>query len=193
MQKVLNTMLLAVLLVCLSGCGRTDRQQDAVFLEEQTDSAEEAPDDEEPGVWYVEINGAVKKPGVYPVKEGCRIFEVVELAGGFTKNACLLSVNQAEAVKDEQQIYVYTKKEWKHQREQEDSKTEPEEDGKVNLNTADRENLMTLPGIGSAKADAIVAYREQKGLFQKPEDIMKVTGIKEGVFRRIEEFICVTK
>lgn len=192
MQKVLNTILLAVLLVCLPGCGRTAEQQDAVFQEEQTEAKAEPVPEETPEVWYVEINGAVKKPGVYPVKEGCRIFEVVGLAGGFTKNACLLSVNQAEAVKDEQQIYVYTKKEWKH-REEAAGKEQPEEDTKVNLNTADREKLMTLPGIGASKADAIVAYREQEGLFQQPEDVMKVTGIKAGVFHRIEEFICVTK
>ena len=63
--------------------------------------------------------------------------------------------------------------------------------GKVNINSADRQTLMTLPGIGQSKADKIIAYREANGGFSSIEDIMLVGGIKEGMFNKIKESICV--
>lgn len=64
-------------------------------------------------------------------------------------------------------------------------------DGLVDINTADAAELMTLPGIGQTRADAIVAYRQQNGKFQSIEDIMKVDGIKEGSFAKLKDRICV--
>ena len=64
-------------------------------------------------------------------------------------------------------------------------------DGKVDINTAEKNELMTLPGIGEAKADAIVRYREEHGTFQKIEDLMEVEGIKEGVFQKVKDQIKV--
>ena len=61
----------------------------------------------------------------------------------------------------------------------------------MNINTADSAQLMTLPGIGQTRADAIIAYRESRGDFQKIEDIMKVSGIKEGAFNKIRDRITV--
>ena len=62
---------------------------------------------------------------------------------------------------------------------------------KVNINTASVEELMQLPGIGEAKAKMILDYRTQNGAFQKVEDIMKISGIKEGVYNKIKENITV--
>ena len=66
-----------------------------------------------------------------------------------------------------------------------------EQENKINLNTASKEQLMTLSGVGSAKADAIIAYRKEQGGFQSIEDIMKIEGIKEGVFKKIKDKITV--
>ena len=66
-----------------------------------------------------------------------------------------------------------------------------EQEHKINLNTASKEQLMTLSGVGSAKADAIIAYRKEQGGFQSIEDIMKIEGIKEGVFKKIKDKITV--
>ena len=64
-------------------------------------------------------------------------------------------------------------------------------DGKIDLNTAGKEELMNLPGIGEQKAEAILSYREAKGGFQQIEELMEIPGIKEGVFRKIEERVIV--
>ena len=63
--------------------------------------------------------------------------------------------------------------------------------GLVNLNTASKEQLMTLPGIGEAKADAIIRYRTETGLFASTEDVMNISGIKNSVFNRIKDRITV--
>ncbi len=61
----------------------------------------------------------------------------------------------------------------------------------ININTASREELMTLPGIGDAKADSIISYRNENGRFNSIEDIMKISGIKEGAFEKIKSYITV--
>ena len=68
---------------------------------------------------------------------------------------------------------------------------EKEDDGRVDLNTADIQELMGIPGIGEAKAKSIIAYREQNGSFQSAEDVMKITGIKEGLYSRMKDYITV--
>ena len=62
---------------------------------------------------------------------------------------------------------------------------------KVNINIASREELMTLTGIGQARADDIIRYRQEHGSFKRIEDIMKVSGIKEAAFQKIKDSITV--
>lgn len=136
---------------------------------------------------YVYICGAVKNPDVYPLSEGSRIKDAVEKAGGFSENADQIRINLAERVVDGQQIYIPKKGEEvdNQQTEGESSQT------KLDLNTATREQLMTLPGIGESKADAILSYREEHGSFQKTEDLKKISGIKDGVFQKLKDLIMV--
>lgn len=101
------------------------------------------------------------------------MIEVVEKAGGFTKDAVTAEINQAELVEDGTQLAIASQKDFK---EKDGQQAEQTETGKVNLNTAAKEQLMTLTGIGEAKAIAIIAYREEKGKFQKPEDLMNIPG-----------------
>lgn len=150
------------------------------------------------GICYVYLCGAVAHPGVYEVPSGSRIYEVIQLAGGLTAEASAASVNQAETVSDGQMIFLPTVEEaeagvgtdarnvWGG------TVGEPAEtDGRVNLNTATGEELMTLPGIGQSKADDILAYRNESGGFSSIEEIMNVTGIKEGLYNRIKDNIRV--
>ena len=67
------------------------------------------------------------------------------------------------------------------------------QDGLIDINTASKEELMTLHGIGQAKAADIIAYRESSGGFQTPEEIMNVNGIGEGVYARIQDKIKVIR
>ena len=146
---------------------------------------------------YVHICGEVNEPGVYELKEDARVIDAIEAAKGLTKAASQQSVNQAEKLEDSEQIYIPSIKEVKEDVNQtvksseSNSSINNEGNNKVNINTASQEELTTLPGIGVAKAQKIIAYRQQNGSFSKIEDIMKISGIKEGLFNKISENITV--
>lgn len=142
---------------------------------------------------YVQVSGAVVTPGVYKLPEGSRVFEAVELAGGTTEDADVSTLNQALVLSDGQMVYVYAVGEQRTGQETGSSLGaygEPD-DGRINLNTATVEELMTLPGIGQSKAESIVSWREENGAFGSVEDILNITGIKEGVFSKIKDHIKV--
>ena len=148
----------------------------------------------------VHIIGAVTYPGVYELEEGCRVAQAIEVAGGYTEQACGTWLNQARVLSDGEQIYVPTTDEvakWQSAGEVEapieESATSDasKKDSKVNINKATVEELMNLPGIGESKAKSIVDYREKNGKFARIEDLMLVPGIKEGVYNQIKDFIHV--
>ena len=146
---------------------------------------------------YVHICGEVNEPGVYELKEDARVIDAIEAAKGLTQAASQQSVNQAEKLEDSEQIYVPSIKEVKDNVNQSVKSSDSNSsinnagNGKININTASQEELTTLPGIGVAKAQKIIAYRQQNGSFLKIEDIMKISGIKEGLFNKISENITV--
>lgn len=146
--------------------------------------------------FVVHVCGEVANPGIYELPAGSRIYEAVKAAGGFTENAEEESVNLASPIEDGVQIRIYSKDE---------AETlaagaapfdgfEASGEGKepvVNLNTATKEELMTLSGIGESRAEDIIRYREENGGFQNIEDIMKVSGIKDAAFQKIKDRITV--
>lgn len=147
----------------------------------------------------VYVCGAVVKPGVYSLIEGSRLVDAVNVAGGFTEDAWQEGINLARTVVDAEQIYVPTKEERLLGTmevsgivtETQNLGVSSNENGKINLNTATKEQLMELPGIGEAKATSIIHYRQQNGAFSCIEDIMNISGIKESIFDRIKDFITV--
>lgn len=128
---------------------------------------------------YVYVCGHVEKPGVYQLSADARICDALELAGGVTKEGRPEALNQAEHMTDGQTLYVPGM-------EEETGEPVLEDDGLVNINQADREALMTLPGIGESKAEVIIQYREEHGEFKSIEELMEIPGIKEGVFNKIK-------
>ncbi|MCH5268855.1 MAG: helix-hairpin-helix domain-containing protein [Lachnospiraceae bacterium] len=199
---------LCVVLIVSGGIwytGRTvNKSYPASFSEESgiddnktdTEASQQASADtlSESGEMAVYICGAVKHPGVYRFSGDARVCDVVEAAGGLTKKADSSAVNQARHIQDGEQIQIPAKQESSAAKKSSEADTGLEaasSGGKLNINTAGKEELMTLPGIGEAKAAAIIAYREEHGLFQKPEDIMKISGIKNGVYQKICEKITV--
>ncbi len=147
---------------------------------------------------YVYTCGEVANPGVYELSEDSRIYEAVDAAGGFTENAARESINLASKVSDGMQITIYNKEEaaslpaggtsaGKNSGQDQMSGSS----SLVNLNTATKEELMTLKGIGESKAEDIIRYREKSGGFKKIEDIMKISGIKEAGFQKIKDSITV--
>ena len=176
---------------------------------------------EAPEKIFVDVCGAVVKPGVYGMEPDSRVFQAIEAAGGFLPEAAGAYINQAQALSDGQQIYVPTEEEIAEQGAgfpgngsvgtgspgdvgngsnsgsgtsggtSADPGGSAGADGKVNLNTADAAALQTLIGIGESKASAILAYREEHGRFNSIEDIMNVPGIKESTFSKIKDKIAV--
>lgn len=149
--------------------------------------------------YSVYVCGAVMEAGVYQLAEGSRICDALVAAGGMTEDAMETYLNQAELLVDGQMIYVPTQEEAENQDWTSTTSAgastgastgeNQESSGLVNINTASKEELMTLTGIGEAKAESIIDYRETNGFFSSIEDIQNITGIKEGVFTQIEDEI----
>lgn len=163
------------------------------MLSEETSAAEsvsstaEMPVTETEAVIRVHVCGAVQQEGVYELPAGSRYEQAIQAAGGFSELADRSALNLAAVVSDGEQIRVLTKEEAQACR----ASAEEVSDGRININTASREELMSLPGIGEARAEAIIAYREEHGAFQSIEDIMQVSGIKEGAFEKLKAKIKV--
>lgn len=139
---------------------------------------------------YIHICGEVKDPGVYTFQKEPRVIDVVQKAGGLTKKAKQDCVNMAQIVADGTQL-VIAAKETKNRHAASGSQEPQSDSGRVNINTASKEELMTLSGIGESKARQILSYRESSGKFSKIEDIMNISGIKQGVFNKIKDYITV--
>lgn len=139
---------------------------------------------------YVDVGGQVKNPGVYAVKEGTRVFEVIEKAGGLTENAFVEQVNQAETVTDGQKIVIPSSEDVQ-QSLLPGSLSGKDESGLININSADSDTLQEIPGVGPATAEKIIAYRNENGSFSSIEDLKNVSGIGEKTFEKMKDKITV--
>lgn len=176
------------------------------------DNQEELQSDTLPVEIYVHICGAVKEPGVYALVTGSRLYEGIEAAGGFREDACEDFLNLALPMQDGQRIVIPTVEEakaakedaayqeaWLSQASETGADAGPgnaggsssQSGGRININTATEQELGSISGIGTGKAAAIIQYREENGSFASIEDIMKVSGIKEGTFEKIKDKITV--
>ena len=204
LKKIFVSIFVCLLITACAG--KSDTISIDAGMDEEVQQGETSPDEEdEKGSdgqqtlnseeeIYVYVCGWVKRSGVYKLPQGTRVCDAVDAAGGFKGKASRDGVNLAEALSDGQQIYIPSVDEVSSDPEAGSAGTgmsSGTESGKVNINTAPREELMTLTGIGEAKADAIISYREQTGAFSSIEDIMNISGIKEGVFSRIKDDITV--
>ncbi|NCC54568.1 MAG: ComEA family DNA-binding protein [Erysipelotrichia bacterium] len=124
----------------------------------------------------VEIKGAIKNPASYELNYQSKIKDLIAKAGGVLENADLSALNMNADLHDKDVIVIQT------------IETEKR---KVSINSASLEELTTLNGIGSATAQKIIDYRTQVRSFQTLEDIMQVKGIKEGLFAKIKDQICL--
>ena len=199
-MKKMKAAWLPILAAALVSAGCSDKDGESleelsVSAESETEKEGAVPQEEqEPAeTVYVYVCGAVNAPGVYELKKDARVFEAITLAGGMTAEAAPEAVSQARTVADGEQIYVPTVREVQMQGSGvEDIVTgNADVSGKININTAGKEELMTLTGIGEAKAQSILDYREEHGKFGSIEDLMLIEGIKEGVFNKIKEDITI--
>lgn len=136
----------------------------------------------------VYITGEVKSPGVYYVEEGARLDNLLDICGGVTDQADIEKLNLAQKLSDGEKITILKKEEDLSLEETESEILEEEE--KININEASKEELMSLDGIGEATANKIIEYRKENE-FLIIEDIMNVSGIGEAKFDNIKDDICV--
>ena len=153
----------------------------------QTDSASGTGESAEQQTILVYVCGAVVNPGVVELPVDSRAADALEVAGGMLEEAQPDYVNLAAKLEDAQKLYFPTKDEAEELLQEEIATAS----GLVNINTANIEQLCTLPGIGEARARDIVAYREENGPFQSKEDIMNVSGIKQNAYNKLKEQITV--
>lgn len=147
---------------------------------------------------YVDVDGAVVRPGVYRLKDGARVSQAIDAAGGLTAEADVTGLNRASKVTDGQKIYVPTVGERQAAAAvggaESSAATTPgvgSSSGLVNINTASAAELQTLSGIGPSMAQSIIDERTQNGAFASVDDLMRVSGIGEKKFAKIKDCICV--
>lgn len=185
------------LVIFITGCGNSgteinlttlDQLEDEIVVEE-----DEKMENTEVTMISVYICGAVKSPGVYEFTMGDRLTQAIETAGGFSEEAQREYLNLAQQLKDGEMIYVPTEEEANSGYLEAANRSDGGVDssGKININTATKEQLMTLTGVGEAKALSIISYRETNGNFSVIEDVMKISGIKDAVFNTIKDYITV--
>jgi len=185
------------------------KEKDEVIVEKSIEKKEV----ETKEVLQVDIKGEVINPGIYELDSESRVIDVINKAGGLTENANTSVINLSKKITDEMVIIIYSNEEvndfktTKEIEEQVIEKCIQKEDnslrndaciendknnmltGKVNINTASLEELMTLEGIGENKAKSIIEYRETKSKFNTIEDIKNVNGIGDNLFAQIKENI----
>lgn len=183
--------------------------------------------EEKKKIFFVDVKGAVNNPGVYPIEEGLRVNDAINISGGILENADTSILNLSKKVEDEMIIIVYTKyelEEYKRKllemneinnakeeeenicpdssngaciknsssskKEKDDNKVTTEETGElISINTASKEELMKINGIGEGKAESIIKYREENGNFKLIEDIKNVSGIGDSIYEKIKDHI----
>ena len=199
-------------MIVLTGCGGSEvreyltneAENAGAGYADSSDVTETGGGSEEPEAGRAEVPekvvvyvcGEVNDPGVYEFREGARVSDAVDAAGGFTVEADINYVNQAKLLEDGEKIRIPDTEETKGAAAAEDisqalaGEGSSGSGGLININTASKEELKSLSGIGDAKADSIIAYRQENGGFNDREEIKKVSGIGDSVYNSIKDRIC---
>ena len=202
-------IILTIFLVKKSNHVKSKEKSDVVEIKEKKkiDKTEEIN-------YKVDLKGEVNNPGIYTLKKGSRVIDVIEAGGGLTENANTEVINLSKKISDEMVIIIYSNyevREFSKTKEIEEkvqnkcvqkdenalrndacitSNNSSKVQGKININIASKDELMTLTGIGESKANDIIKYREEHK-FNTIEDIKEVSGIGDSLFAKIKENITV--
>lgn len=195
-NKVITFVFCAIAILVFGGIyysNATDQEKTVVSQDIERQPSDETENsvgemEQSQNTIFVHVCGAVKRPGVYELNPDARVCDAIKAAKGLKKKAADTDVNQAQKVSDGEQIYIPYRS--RNATEVSDGATNAT-DGRINLNSATLEELTTLPGIGDAKAASILAYREEHGSFASIEEIKNISGIKDGVYTKIEAYITV--
>ncbi len=134
----------------------------------------------------IDISGEIKNPGIYKMKGKVRLYEIIDKAGGLKEEANINSINQARYVKDGEKIIIPSSRNSQGM----DKESISNENNLVNINTASKEELLKLPGIGEVTAEKIINYRDNNN-FTKIEDLKNINGIGMATYNKLKDLICV--
>ena len=155
-------------------------------ISNETNNKDEKAENRHDEKIFVDVKGAVKHPGVFETTKDKRVKDLIEEAGGLLDDADTSTLNLSQKVKD--QMIIYVLKHGEKPKQISDSSSSSNTDV-ININTANKEQLMKISGVGKTKAEAIISYREKNGDFKKKEDITKVHGIGKATFEKIKDKI----
>lgn len=201
-EKIIRTVVILVISIIalklfLSKNAAKVSQFEEVVLTDTTDLiAETEKENNDVVKMYVDIKGAVKLPGMYEVTSDMRVLNVIDMAGGLKETADDSQVNFSQRIEDQMVIYIPVEGEELSETviagtNSNTANISKDEDGKVNLNQATKEELMTLSGVGEKKAEKIIEYREENGSFKTIEDLKNVNGFGEKSFESLEKYISI--
>ena len=156
-------------------------------ISNETNNKDEKAEDKHDEKIFVDVKGAVKHPGVFETTKDKRVKDLIEEAGGLLDDADTSTLNLSQKVKDQMVIYVL--KHGEKPKQISDGGSSSSNTDVININTANKERLMKISGVGKTKAEAIISYREKNGDFKKKEDITKVHGIGKATFENIKDKI----
>ena len=156
-------------------------------ISNETNNKDEKAENRHDEKIFVDVKGAVKHPGVFETTKDKRVKDLIEEAGGLLDDADTSTLNLSQKVKDQMVIYVL--KHGEKPKQISDSGSSSSNTDVININTANKEQLMKISGVGKTKAEAIIAHREKNGDFKKKEDITKVRGIGKSTFEKIKDKI----
>lgn len=210
---LISSFIISIILLSFILIGATRERVNAIDIEEELKVTTTIKVEKN---IFVDVKGAVKKPGVYEVKENSIVNDCIKLAGGITSSGTLSNINLSKKVTDEMVIYVFKKSEITTSAKNEipcttevieinncpiitdnqtsnNDKKETTTDTigkKININTATKEELTTLTGIGESKANSIIEYRKTNQ-FKSIEELKNVSGIGEALYESIKDSITV--
>ena len=156
-------------------------------ISNETNNKDEKAENRHDEKIFVDVKGAVKHPGVFETTKDKRVRDLIEEAGGLLDDADTSTLNLSQKVKDQMVIYVL--KHGEKPKQISDGGSSSSNTDVININTANKEQLMKISGVGKTKAEAIISYREKNGDFKKKEDITKVHGIGKATFEKIKDKI----
>lgn len=172
--KKLEITIVILITLFLNSCGKTPI--DSYNSESSFESASKL-------YCMIDLRGEVMRPGIYKIESGSLVNDVIELAGGFTKRADKDSINLVMVITSNMKIVVGVKNDVQH--------TQNTQNQMINLNTCNKEQLLSVPKIGETKANAILEYREKNGGFRCLEDLLKVSGIGDALYSQIKVYFTI--
>jgi len=172
----------------LSAC--SGESKEGIFVPEEEEIIVTETDKPEE-IMVVEIKGEVKKPGVYAMEPGSRLNDLLNTSGGALPEANLRNVNLAMRIADGDSFYIPSEEESEESAGTSVIVGGGEAEGKIDLNNASREELMSVTGIGPSTADNILAYREENGRFSSVDDLINVNRIGEKTLEKLRDFFIV--